>query len=137
MDYYIKEFDKLQEEFHEVMHNYPLFNEDIKKIQDKDIKELNELLSKNDEYYFKKAISKLKDLIYYVKDTSTKIKNEYSKFDKLAKEWDTIRLINVSESELANINDKVRKANELIKKHDLNSLIEANKIMERLIKDNK
>ena len=137
MDYYIKEFDKLQEEFHEVMHNYPLFNEDIKKIQDKDIKELNELLSRNDEYYFKKAISKLKDLIYYVKDTSTKIKNEYSKFDKLAKEWDTIRLINVSESELASINDKVRKANELIKKHDLNSLIEANKIMERLIKDNK
>ena len=57
--------------------------------------------------------------------------------DKLAKEWDTIRLINVSESELASINDKVRKANELIKKHDLNSLIEANKIMERLIKDNK
>ena len=137
MDYYIKEFDKLQEEFHEVMHEYPLFKEMIDEIEEKDIKELNELLSKNDEYYFKKAISKLKDLIYYIKNTSMSIKKEFNKFDELANEWEKVRIINKSEYELSIINSKVNRANELIKKHDLKALIEANKIMELLIKENK
>ena len=30
MDYYYKEFNKLQEEFHDVMHDYPLFKETLK-----------------------------------------------------------------------------------------------------------
>ena len=134
MDYYYNEFSKLQKEFHEVMHDYPLFIEDIKKIEERDIKEINELLEKNDEFYLKKAITKLKDLIKYITDTSNSIDKEYETFDKLAKRWEKIGLLNVSDSELAFINAKVKRANELIKSHDLSDLTDANKIMAELIK---
>ena len=133
MDYYYKELEKLQKEFHEVMHEYPLFKEDIE-IVEKDIEEINELLNKNDEFYLKKALDKLKRLISFVKDTSTNIKNEYNKFDKLADLWEKIELHDIEEKELNNINSKVKKANELIKSHNLSDLIYANKIMEELIK---
>ena len=134
MDYYQKEFIKLKEEFHDVMHDYPLFEEDIDEIEEKRIKEINELLDKQDEFYFKKAIDKLKDLIIYIRDTSTNIKKEYNIFDKLANTWESIEIINVSSKELNNINDQVRKANSLIKSHKIKDLKEANKIMEELIK---
>ena len=137
MDYYYKEWEKLQEEFHEVMHEYPLFSEMIQDIEDKDIKELNELLEKNDEYYLKKAISKLKDLISYIKDTSLTIKSEFTKFDELALAWEKIQITNVSIEELNEINRLVRKANELIKRHSIKDIKEANKIMTTLINDNK
>ena len=135
MDYYYKEFEKLQKEFHEVMHDYPLFEEDILEIEEKRIKEINELLDKKDEYYFKQAISKLEDLILYVKQTSLSVKNEYDKFDRLATNWEKIHIINVSEKELKEVNSKVKKANELIKSHVLSDLKEANKIMENLIRE--
>ena len=137
MDYYYKEFEKLQEEFHEVTHHYLIFSEMIDEIEKKDIKEINELLSKNDEYYLKKAIDKLKRLISYIKSTSESIKGEYSKFDKLASTWENIKLINVDEKELSRINSEVRKANDLIKSHSLKDIEEANKILERLIKENR
>ena len=137
MDYYYKEWEKLQEEFHDVMHEYPLFSEMIQDIEDKDIKELNELLEKNDEYYLKKAISKLKDLISYIKDTSLTIKSEFTKFDELALAWEKVQITNVSIEELNEINRLVRKANELIKRHSIKDIKEANKIMTTLINDNK
>ena len=133
MDYYYKEFDKLQKEFHEVMHDYPLFKEDITNIEEKDIKEINELLDKKDEFYFKKAIDKLKDLIEYIKTTSTSIEEEYHKFDKSASTWENIK-VSVSQKELDLINSEVKKANLLIKCHRLKDLKEANKIMDSLIK---
>lgn len=136
MDYYYKEYIKLQEEFHDVMHNYPLFIETIKDIEDKDIKEINELLDKQDEFYLKKAISKLKDLINYVKDTSTSINKEYDKFDKLANIWEKIELSIMDDKKVREINDNVKKANELIKSHDLSKIKEANRILEILIKEN-
>ena len=135
MDYYYKEFEKLQEEFHDVMHDYPLFSEDIKEIEEKQIKEINELLDKNDDYYFKKAIDKLKDLINYIKETSTSIKKEYDTFDKLARIWEKTEINN--KVDLNKINDQVKKANELIKSHKLSDLVEANKIMNDLINVNK
>ena len=135
MDYYYNEIDKLQDEFHEVMHDYPLFQEMIDEIYDKDIKEINELLDKNDEFYLKKAISKLKDIIDYVKKTSKEIDNEYDKFDKLARTWEKIKFVNVEQSFLDNLNSKINKANELIKSHDLKDIIEANNIMEKIIKE--
>ena len=135
MDYYYNEFDKLQDEFHEVMHDYPLFQEMIDEIYDKDIKEINELLDKNDEFYLKKAISKLKNIIDYVKKTSKEIDNEYDKFDKLARTWEKIKFVNVEQSFLDNLNSKINKANELIKSHDLKDIIEANSIMEKIIKE--
>ena len=137
MDYYYNEFSKLQEEFHDVMHDYPLFSETIKDIEEKDIKEINELLDKNDEFYLKKAISKLKDLIKYIKDTSDSIRLEYDKFDKLARTWEKIEFTNIEEKDLDNINNQVKKANELIKSHDLKDLIEANRILNNLIKQSK
>lgn len=133
MDYYYKEYEKLQKEFHDVMHEYPLFKETIDEIEEKNIKEINELLDKNDEFYFKKAIDKLKDLIGFIKETSTNISNEYAKFDKLASIWEKVELKNISQEELSNINSKVKKANELIKSHNLKDLVYANKIMEDLI----
>ena len=134
MDYYNKEFLKLQEEFHEVMHKYPLFKEMIDEIEEKDIKELNELLEKNDEFYLKKAISKLEDLIKYIKETSTTIDKEYKKFDFLAKKWESVRMVNVTDQELDTINRKVNEANDYIKSHDVKKIEEANKILENLIK---
>ena len=135
MYYYYNEIDKLQDEFHEVMHDYPLFQEMIDEIYDKDIKEINELLDKNDEFYLKKAISKLKDIIDYVKKTSKEIDNEYDKFDKLARTWEKIKFVNVEQSFLDNLNSKINKANELIKSHDLKDIIDANNIMEKIIKE--
>ena len=136
MDYYQEEFAKLSEEFHEVMHDYPLFSEMIDDIEEHDIKEINELLGKHDEFYLKKAIDKLKKLIEYIKKMSSSINKEYETFDKLAGIWEKLEL-KASEDEIKNINARVRKANSLIKKHDLKSLSEANRIMEDLIKNSK
>ena len=137
MDYYYKEFEKLQEEFHETMHHYPIFFEMIQKIQERDIKEINELLDKNDEFYLKQANSKLKSLIEYIKKSNESITREYNKFDKLASEWEKITIVNASERELDRINNQVRKSNELIKSHHLKDIEEANKILETLIKENR
>ena len=134
MNYYYNEFLKVQEEFHEVMHDYPLFRETIDSIYDKDIKEINELIEKDDEYYVKKATGKLKDLIKYIKDTSESIDSEYEIFDKLAKTWEEIKIVTDDDKYLAKINDKVCRANQLIKSHDIKEIKEANKIMEELIK---
>ena len=137
MDYYYKKFSKLQEKFHDAMHDYPLFSEIIQDIEDKDIKEINELLARNDEYYLKKAIDKLERLIVYIKNTSESIQNEYDTFDKLAREWKKIKLADVSEKKLSDINDKIKKASLLINKHSLEDIKRANGIMMELIKDNK
>ena len=134
MDYYYKEFTKLQEEFYEVMNKYPLFSETIRDIEEIDIKEINELLEKNDEYYLKKAVSNLKDLIKYVKNTSTRINREYEKFDTLAKTWEKMELKIIDQKELDLVNDQVTKANNLINSHNISDLTNANTIMEELIK---
>ena len=134
MDYYLQEFEKLQEDFHDTLHDYPLFQEMLDKIFDEDIEEIKDLLDKNDEYYLKEAIRKLERLIDYIKDTSENIKKEYDKFDTLAKKWKTKEFLNVTDKELDIINSKVIKANELIQSHDLCDIKNANKIMEDLLK---
>ncbi len=135
MNYYYNEFLKVQEEFHEVMHDYPLFRETIDNIYDKDIKEINELIEKDDEYYVKKATEKLKVLINYIKDTNTSINSEYEIFDKHAKTWEKIKIVTDDDSYLTKINEEISKANQLIKSHDIKEIKKANKIMEELIKD--
>ena len=134
MDYYLQEFEKLQEDFHDTLHDYPLFQEMLDKIFDEDIEEIKDLLDKNDEYYLKEAIRKLERLIDYIKDTSENIKKEYDKFDTLAKKWKEKEFLNVTDKELDIINSKVIKANELIQSHDLDDIRNANKIMEELLK---
>ena len=133
MDYYYKEFEKLQDEFHETLHHFPLFKEMIDDIFDKDIKEINELLEKNDEFYLKKAISKLEDLIKYIKDTSTSIDSEYQKFDKQARIWES-KTISVSNDILDKLNDKIKRSNLLIQSHDLKDLQYANKLLEEVLR---
>lgn len=135
MNELIKDFDDLQDDFHEVLHTYPIFKEMLDKIYDIDIKEINELLDKNDEFYLKKAIDKLKDINKYIKDTSLLISDLYNEFDKNVRIWDSFKVINASQEIVEKMNDKVRKANNLINSHDIKDLKEANKIMASLIKD--
>ena len=134
MDYYIEQFQKKQDEFHEVIEKYPLFSEMIDEIYDKQIKEINDLIEKNDEYYLKKAIRKLEDVIIYIKDTSTKINEAYEKFDLMAKEWEHLDLSNVGEKELELFNEQIKKANCLIMEHDIKSILEANRILNGILK---
>ena len=135
MDYYLKEQEKLQEELHDVMHHYPLFSEMIDEIFEKDIRDINELLEKNDEYYLKEANKKLSNLIDYIKTTSTKISKEYSKFDDNAKKWEKVVIKNMDNGELEKINAKINEANELITHHDLSDIEMVNKIMEKILRD--
>lgn len=135
MDYYYHELEKLQEEFSKVISKYPLFQEMIDKIYDEDIKEINELLEKNDEFYLKQAIQKLKDLINFIKNTSKEIEKEYALFDKMAKDWEAKRFLDVKEDYLDKLNSQVKKANSLINSHDLKKIKEANSIMESVLKE--
>ncbi len=136
MNYYHEEFLKLQQEFHDTMHEYPLFQEMIDNIYEHDIKEINELLAKNDEYYLKEANTKLKNLINYIKNTNNEIEKEYNLFDKLAGEWEKIRIVSDDDNYLMEVNAKVNRANQLIKSHEIRDIKEANSIMEELIKNN-
>lgn len=134
---YYKDFEKLQERFHEYMHDYPLFQEIIDEIYDNDIEEINELLHKNDEYYLKKAISKLEDVNNYIKKTSMEIDKLYREYDSYAKYWNEIGPLNTSEDVLDDLNNRLKKANNLINSHNLKDIKEANKIMDTLIKEAK
>ena len=134
---YYKDFEKLQERFHEYMHEYPLFQEMIDKIYDRDIEEIHELLEKNDEYYLKKAISKLDNLNDYIKETSEEIDKQYKKYDSYAREWNDIGPLNINEDVLNDLNSRLKKANKLINCHNLEDIKEANRIMHSLIKEAK
>lgn len=134
MDYYYHEFLELQKDFEKCLKDFPLFHEMIDEIYDNEIKEINELLEKNDEYYLKKAISKLQDVIDYIKKTSTNIDYEYNKFDKLAGKWEKVRELSCDEKELERINNSIMKANNLIKSHNLKDIKEANLIIEKILK---
>ena len=131
MDYYIKEFNELEKDFEETLKKYPLFQEMIDDIFDIDIKEINELLEKNDLFYLKKAISKMKDLIKFIKDTSLDIDKQYNKFNDLCKKLDKI---NIKNQDIDKVNNNINKANNLIKSHNVKDLYEANIILEKIIK---
>ncbi len=134
MDYYYHELEDIKKDFYDTLHDYPLFQEDVDEIFEHDIKEVNDLLDKNDEFYLKKAIRKLKDLIDYIKETNKEIKKEYALFDKYAKEWENSYIDSISQEELTKINSEISKANELIKSHSLKDICEANKKMENVLK---
>ena len=131
MDYYIKEFEELKKDFREYLKKYPLFQEMIDDIFDIDIKEINELLEKNDLFYLKKAINKMKDLNNYIKDTSLDIDKQYNKFNELCNILDKI---NITNQDIDKANQMINKANNLIKSHNIKDLHEANQILEKIIK---
>ncbi len=134
MDYYLKELEKKQELLHETFHDYPLFSEMLDDIEKHELRDINELLDKNDEYYLKEAIKKIEYLIDDIKKTSETIDLEYETFDKNARIWEKLPLPPISKKELDVLNNNIDKANKLIKSHDLEDLKEANKIMEKLIR---
>ena len=135
MNYYYKEFEKLEDEFQQILKDFPLFKEDIDRIFDKDIKEINELLEKQDEFYLKKAINLLNSLIDYIKTTSKNIDSEYQTFNKLASLWEKTSISNMDSKDLDKINSKIEKANEYIKSHNLKDLKYANKLMNEVLKE--
>lgn len=131
-----EDFTKLQEEFHETIENYPLFEEDITRIFDKDIKDIEDLLDKNDEYYIKKAYSKLEDVIKYIKDTSTDIKTLYRKYDTLVEKWEHINLTkDCPKEKIEYANKLMMESNKLIKEKNINSIKLAVDKLEDAIKE--
>ncbi len=136
MESLIKDFNKLQEEFHEVVENYPILEDDFNKIFDKDIKEIEELLDKNDEYYLKKANSKLEDLIEDIKEMSEDIKDLFDKYDSLTKVWNELEIKKeINSRTLDRINNQVKKANELITSKNYKSVKEAYKLLNASVKE--
>ena len=134
MDYYYKEFEELIKDFKEYLKKYPLFSEMIDDIFEIDIKEINELLEKNDLFYLKKAISKMKDLNKYIKDTSEDIDKQYEKYNDLCNKLNKIKINH--NQDLDKINNNITKANNLIKRNKIEELYEANKILEKIMKNN-
>lgn len=136
MDNLIKDFNKLQEEFHETIENYPILEDDFNNIFDNDIKEIEELLDKNDEYYLKKANSKLEDLIKNIKEMSEDIKDIFDKYDSLTKIWNSLIIKKeISERTLDKINKQVSKSNELITRKNYKDVKEAYKLLNISVKE--
>ena len=130
------EFEKKQEEFHEVIEKHPLLIDDLNKIFDEDIEEIGKLLDKDDEYYLKKAIKNLTYLIEDVKEISTKTKKAFKRYEELTKIWGSIEINDkITEKTLNKLNDNVAMANELITGTNLKSAEEAVIIFEKTIKE--
>jgi len=129
----IKRVEELQKKIHENLHDYPLFQETLDEIYDKRFKEIENLLIKNEEFYIREAIKKLIKLNEYIVNTSKEIDKQYKLFDKQCIEWNKYVYINADQSIVDSMNEKSRKANNLINSHKLEDLIEANKIMKDLI----
>lgn len=130
-----QEFEKLQEEFHETIENYPLLEGDIDEIFDNDIKEIEELLDKNDEYYLKKAITKLKDLIDYIKDLSYKTDCAFKKYNQLAERWNSTEIKNKIDNQLlSKINSDILKSNELIQSKQFEDVNKAVQLFQDALK---
>ncbi len=129
----IKRINELQKKLHDNLHEYPLFQEMIDDIYDKRIPEIDKLLCKNEEFYYREAIKKLNKLNDYIVDTSKDIDKQYKLFDKQAIEWNKYNFINTDKATVDMMNEKSHKANRLINSHKIEDLHEANKIMHDLI----
>jgi len=136
MDSFVDEFNKLQEEFHETIENYPILEDDFSEIYDNDIKEIEELIDRNDEYYLKKAISKLEDLIKKIKEMSKDIEKLFDKYDLLTKTWNDLEIKReINQTLLDKINNQVKKSHELIIKKNFKDVNEAYKLLSRAIEE--
>ena len=136
MDGLIDDFNKLQEEFHETIEKFPILEDDFNDIFDNDIKEIEKLLDKNDEYYLKKANSKLEDLIKEIKEMNKNLKNIFDKYDALTKIWNDIEIKKeISSNTLDRINNQVKKSNELIVKKNFKDIKEAYKLLSKSVEE--
>ena len=136
MNELIDDFNSLQEEFHETIENYPILEDDFNNIYDNDIKEIEELLDYNDEYYLKKAISKLEDLIKEIKVMSANIKMIFDKYDVLTKIWNEMEIKKeINSKTLDKINNQVKKSHELIMKKNYDDVNSAYNLLNKSIEE--
>ena len=136
MESLINDFDKLQEEFHETIENYPILEDDFNKMFDNDIKEIEELIDCNDEYYLKKANSKLETMIKEIKKMSKDIKDIFDKYNSLTIIWNNLQIESeISEKVLNRINKQVKTSYELITKKNYKDVEEAYKLLSKSIEE--
>lgn len=136
MNELIDDFNSLQEEFHETIENYPILEDDFNNIYDNDIKEIEELLDYNDEYYLKKAISKLEDLIKEIKVMSVNTKMIFDKYDVLTKIWNEMEIKKeINSKTLDKINNQVKKSHELIMKKNYDDVNNAYNLLNKSIEE--
>lgn len=132
MEELYKDFEEANNKLHDVMHDYPLFKEDIDYIMEHDIKDINDLLERNDEYYLKKAIKQLNKLSDDLKTRSLLIDNLYDEFDKEVQKWNDGHLNRgISNSELDDINSYINKANDLINNHSVEDIKKAVELIKK------
>lgn len=130
---YYNEINNLIEEMYETLKKYPITKENIDKIFEDDLVDIQKLIDTNDEYYLKKAITKLKDLIENIKEINYYTEKYYNELDSLINKWKKIKL-NVSKEEIDIINKNIKKCNELLDTGEINDVIEIIKILNKLIK---
>ena len=133
MNNLIERINELEKKIHENLQDYPLFKEILDDIYDKRIPEIDKLLIKNEEFYYREAIKKLINLNDYIVETSKDIDKQFKLYDKQATEWNKYVYINADRSIVEDMNEKSKKANRLINSHKVSDLHEANKIMHELI----
>ena len=133
MNNLIERINELEKKIHENLHDYPLFKEILDDIYDKRIPEIDKLLIKNEEFYYREAIKKLINLNDYIVETSKDIDKQFKLYDKQATEWNKYVYINADRSIVEDMNEKSKEANRLINSHKVSDLHEANKIMHELI----
>ena len=133
MNNLIERINELEKKIHENLHDYPLFKEILDDIYDNRIPEIDKLLIKNEEFYYREAIKKLINLNDYIVETSKDIDKQFKLYDKQATEWNKYVYINADRSIVEDMNEKSKEANRLINSHKVSDLHEANKIMHELI----
>lgn len=136
MDDLIKEFNKKIEDFQYYMDKYPLLHKDIHFIYEKKIKEIEDLVDKNDEYYIKKAIKEIDNLNDFIKDRSTKTNDIFKEFEKLSDEWESIQIKdNIEKTIINKLNNNMKKSYELIKSEDFEDIVKAIELFRKTIKE--
>lgn len=115
MEKLFEELSKLEEKFKDTVEHYPLLHSQVDYVFDKKVPEIEELIDKNDEFYLKKAIRELDNLIDYIKEENSEIKKLYENFEKLSKTWDRMKLkVGTPKELIEEANDNLHKANDLI-----------------------
>ena len=134
MNKLIDEFNKLEEELHHTMENYPLLKDDIE-IYSNRINKIEEMMNDSEEYYLGSINDQIKEIINDIKVRSEKTEKLYNEYQKLARIWEELEINkDIGENELDKINNSIKEANELITSDKYSDIIRAIEILEEQIK---
>lgn len=134
MNKLIDEFNKLEEELHHTMENYPLLKDDIE-IYSNRINKIEEMMNDSEEYYLGSINDQIKEIINDIKVRSEKTEKLYNEYQELAKIWEDLEISkDISENELDEINHSIKEANELITGDKYSDIVRAKEILEEQIK---